>query len=353
MHLDRENWPKPGSPRLIRVFRNQMLPEGIEGLMMKNTMKKMKILIGYDGSSFADSAILDLKRAGLPAAADVLVLSAADVFLPAGRETRTPEALKASIERSREAARNQLDRAIMIAEQASRKIKSMFSGWSVKSQSCADSPAWALLKKAETWRADLIMVGAHGHSALGRFLGSVSQLVLTHASCSVRVGRTSPHPKNKKLRILIGIDGSPYSAATVQAILSRSWPANTNFLLVSVIDPKKLMLLGRRAPVNILWLFQHADDEYEVTRRMLESFAKALRKKYEHVSCRVLDGDPKHVLVKEAEAWQADCIFIGARGLTHLKRLLMGGVSTAVAARAHCSVEVVRLQTRNSRSRKK
>jgi nucleotide-binding universal stress UspA family protein len=330
-----------------------MLPEWMEGLMMQNNMKRMKILIGYDGSSFADAAILDLKRAGLPRAADALVLSAADVFLPASRGTRIPEILKASIERSREAAGNQLEQAAKAAEQASRKIRSMFPEWSVKPQSCADSPAWALLKKTETWKPDLIMVGAHGHSELGRFLGSVSQMVLTQASCSVRVGRASSHPRGRKLRILVGIDGSQYSKATVQAILSRSWPAGTKFLLVSVIDPKKLMLIGRGVPVDIRWLLEHADDEYGITRRMLESFAKEFRKRFKHVTCRVLDGDPKHVLVREAAASKADCIFVGARGLTRLKRFFMGGVSTAVAARAHCSVEIVRLEKKQGKSRKK
>jgi hypothetical protein len=36
-------------------------------------------------------------------------------------------------------------------------------------------------------------------------------------------------------------------------------------------------------------------------------------------------GDPKRVLVKEAEAWEADCIFVGARGLTHVKRFFSLG----------------------------
>ena len=75
---------------------------------------------------------------------------------------------------------------------------------------------------------------------------------------------------------------------------------------------------------------------------MLESFAQALREGDMSVTCHVRHGDPKRVLVDEAEAWRADCIFMGARGLTHLKRFFMGGVTMAVAARAHCSVEVVR-----------
>ena len=38
---------------------------------------------------------------------------------------------------------------------------------------------------------------------------------------------------------------------------------------------------------------------------------------------------------------RADCIFVGARGVRGLKRLLLGSVSSAVAMNAHCSVEIV------------
>lgn len=311
-------------------------------------MKRMKILIGYDGSACSDAAIDDLRKAGLPHHADALVLSAADVFLPASRDVRIPEAIKASIHRSRAAARNQVKQATMSAKQASTKIKSMFPGWNVNSESGADSPAWAILKKAERWKPDLIVVGAHGHSNLGRFLGSVSQMVLTQTSRSIRVGRDSPRPKSKSLRVLIGIDGSPDSKATVQFILSRSWPSGAKFLLVSVIDPMKSTFIERLA--NIRGFLEQALDERGITGRMLESFAKKLRDRNKDVTCRIRKGDPRRVLVKEAEAWQADCIFVGARGLTHVKRFFIGGVSTAVAARAHCSVEVVRLKTRRGSS---
>lgn len=43
---------------------------------------------------------------------------------------------------------------------------------------------------AEEFRADLIMVGSHGHGAIERFLlGSVSQAVALHAKCSVEIIR--------------------------------------------------------------------------------------------------------------------------------------------------------------------
>jgi nucleotide-binding universal stress UspA family protein len=61
------------------------------------------------------------------------------------------------------------------------------------------------------------------------------------------------------------------------------------------------------------------------------------------VSSMVQTGDPKQVLVKHAEEFGADCIFTGATGFSNrLERVILGSISAAVAARAHCSVEVVR-----------
>jgi nucleotide-binding universal stress UspA family protein len=60
------------------------------------------------------------------------------------------------------------------------------------------------------------------------------------------------------------------------------------------------------------------------------------------VSTLVKQEDPKQLLCEEAERWGADCIFVGAKGVGRLERLLIGSVSSAVAARAHCSVEVIR-----------
>jgi nucleotide-binding universal stress UspA family protein len=60
------------------------------------------------------------------------------------------------------------------------------------------------------------------------------------------------------------------------------------------------------------------------------------------VTADVQEGDPKQVLVQEAEKWSADCIFVGAKGHSGMERFLLGSVSASVAAHAHCSVEVVR-----------
>jgi nucleotide-binding universal stress UspA family protein len=50
--------------------------------------------------------------------------------------------------------------------------------------------AECIVNEAKSWRADLIMVGAHGTGWLPQFiLGSVAQRVLMEASCTVEIIR--------------------------------------------------------------------------------------------------------------------------------------------------------------------
>jgi nucleotide-binding universal stress UspA family protein len=54
------------------------------------------------------------------------------------------------------------------------------------------SPKEEIVEEAETWGADLILIGSHGYGNVKRFmLGSVLQAVATHAPCSVEIVRES------------------------------------------------------------------------------------------------------------------------------------------------------------------
>jgi nucleotide-binding universal stress UspA family protein len=58
------------------------------------------------------------------------------------------------------------------------------------------------------------------------------------------------------------------------------------------------------------------------------------------------NGDPRRVLIEQAQAWDADSIFVGGRRFNSaLERFQLGSVATALVTKAHCSVEVVRNRT--------
>lgn len=302
----------------------------------------MKLLIGYDGSPNSDIVIDDMKWAGLPKKGEALVLSIANVFVPPAPDASVPTHLRSAIERSRERCLEELKAAQILAEDGGRLVKKALPEWEVRVEATADSPAWALVKKAEEWKPELTLVGAHGHSPMGRFLGSVSQMVLLESPNSVRVARRRLDPKAVKERILIGVDGSLDAEAAIEAVMKRTWTASLEIHLVSVMDPQIPVLTSHMTPSVIRWFLEKADDEKTVVGRMLESYAKKLRESGAVVTCLAETGDPKKVLVEQAERWKADTLFVGARGLGHLKRFLIGGTSASVAARAHCTVEIVR-----------
>jgi nucleotide-binding universal stress UspA family protein len=189
-----------------------------------------------------------------------------------------------------------------------------------------------VIERADEWRPDLIVVGSHGRSALGRFmLGSVSQKVATEAHCSVRVARGRDSDAEAPARLLIGVDGSPDAEAAVTAVTTRVWPADSKARVVIALDDVVSEVIdqieGGRA-----WI-----------RETIEAAGARLRAAGLTVSSQIRKGDPKSILPAEAESWGADSIFVGARGLSRFERFRLGSVSAATAARAHCSVEVVRL----------
>ena len=311
----------------------------------------MKLLIGYDGSDCAKAAVKDLVLAGLPRDVDALLLSVADLLikvpyegqpLPDTAEGRPASGLVRTARALAEAAMNDARQSSL---EGVELVTSLFPGWAVRSEVVADSPYWALIKKADQWTPDLLVVGSHGRSALGRlFMGSVSQNVLTHAACSVRVARTRERPDAAPPRIIIGVDGSEHAAAAVEAVIKRDWPEGTQARVLTAVDPQLSMAIAYDIAFadspstaggsddGVLFAARHNADA--IVRRLFQAGVSA--------SALVERANPKHHLVEEARQWNADCIFVGAKGHSRLERFLLGSVSTAVAARAHCTVEIVR-----------
>jgi nucleotide-binding universal stress UspA family protein len=309
-------------------------------------MNEMKLLIAYDGSECASLALDDLRNAGLPSDVDATILSIADrIGLPAGIadiDPELPDWLARSIERAHSERLLAVDRMHARALAAAERLRREFPGWTVQGEAHADSPGWGIVKRAGELRPDLIVLGSHGHSAVGRlFLGSVSLKVLHAAPCSVRIARARPREPRDPLRILLGVDGSSHSLAAAHAVESRHWPRGTVVRVVSVLDA-----LMSTAVVsgyfNIREWAQQATENETWVHSMASGVTAALRESGLEVEALVLPGDPKWVLVEQAAQWMADCIFLGSQGLNAVERLVLGSVSSAVASRAACSVEVIR-----------
>jgi nucleotide-binding universal stress UspA family protein len=296
----------------------------------------MKALIAYDGSACAEAALDDLNRAGLPGEVEAMVVSVAELWLPTPSATFKPvltaatEPLPAPVE----AARN-------LAIEASRRLQTMFPAWDVRAEALVGSPASSILKKADEWEPDLIVAGSHGRSALGRFiLGSVSQKIVTEAHCSVRVARGRGTDAGEPARILLGFDGSLDACAAVRTIASRKWPGKSAIRVLAILAPT--ISDSPLLPWTPEQIAQREASAREWMQKQVDAAAEELRSSGLAVTPVITAGDPKQVLLDEADGWDADCLFIGARGNNRLVRFMLGSVATALVARARCSVEVVR-----------
>ena len=297
----------------------------------------MRILVGYDGSEHADAALKDLRRAGLPDEADMTLLCVAEEWFPPpppssyeAVEAALNEGIAVRVERTEEEGSRRGQEARECAIRAAQAVKSYFPGWQVRAEVLSGSPTTEIIAKADDENADLIIVGSQGRGALTRaLLGSVSQRIVADAHCSVRVGRAGTRHGDLPIRVIVGLDHSADALAAIRVVAGRKWPANTEVRLVTALD---FYDISAMAP-------EEKGAAVEGARHSAEMILKTAGLQ---VSSFSEEKPPKYLLVQEAERWQADSIFVGARGLTRLGRILLGSVSTAVVSRAHCSVEVVR-----------
>jgi nucleotide-binding universal stress UspA family protein len=145
----------------------------------------MRILLAIDGSSCSDEAIEETSRRPWPEGSKIRVLTAFELPLPP-----TPEAWTLPPSYLEEMDRSARKHAQAIVERAVARLKSKLDAAVVNGEFLPGSPRTVILDEAESWGADLIVVGSHGYRAWERFLlGSVSQSVVSHAKCSVEVVR--------------------------------------------------------------------------------------------------------------------------------------------------------------------
>ena len=311
----------------------------------------MRVLIGYDGSESADAMLDDLWCAGIPRDAEVRVLSVADLLMsaPTVKEAATEAVASGRVATALKRAETHADRVTAEAEgfasTAVETLQEAFPEWKIESRVASGNPAQELVEMAEDWGADRIGVGSQGRSALGRFLlGSVSKSVAVDAKRSVRVARPTVRRKPEAPpRIIIGIDGSPAAEAAVLEVGRRVWPDGTHVHLVAAHDQASSAGIAAILPKAAEMIQAQQSDQAGRADAMVQWASYQLRSIGLVVSISIQKGDAKRILLREAQKWNADLIFVGTREFKNaLERFRLGSVSAAVVNNAPCSVEIVR-----------
>lgn len=135
--------------------------------------------------------------------------------------------------------------------------------------------------------------------------------------------------------ILVALDGSEIAERVIQTLGDLVLSSNTKVILCHVFPtPESEIELPADRP--------HPDSPnsaYFHVEKQLQSYKEQLSVKSE---LELVIGDPADEIIRLANIYKADLVVIGSRGLTGMKRIVQGSVSTQVMEEANCSVLVVK-----------
>ena len=301
--------------------------------MAEANEKKLRVLWATDGSGDAHNAIPILRQFVLPATEKLQVLTVAPhSFLSGARP----------------------DPAFLTKVTAAAKRRALLEGQETAESDCTlldpsvpveafarwGNPIEEILKAGRT--ADLIVMGAKGHSNLGLILlGSVAQGVVQNASRPVLVARPGSLGVQ---RIVIGYDGSPPARRAIDFIERLPHKLALKLTLVQVLEP---FVMPQGTPPS--YRKRAMDEAREINERneaAAERTLASVRQRLEAVGIaaetQVRNGNASEEIDALARELDADLVMVGSRKPSAERHYLVGSTAEKLVRHARTSVLVVR-----------
>ena len=202
-------------------------------------------------------------------------------------------------------------------------------------------PVQAIAAAIEAHKADLVVMGTHGHSGLKHaFLGSVAERTLRSLDLPVLSVKEDPAKAAEPItRILVGVDYSVHAdrAVEVAANLGRRLKAKVD--VIHAFDlPRDFIPYATASGVKLEQRIQASADE------RLESVRKRLEECQLPVKLHARRGLPSVMIAEMARKIGCQLIIMGTRGNSGLSHVLLGSVAERTLRMAPCSVLTVKGQ---------
>jgi nucleotide-binding universal stress UspA family protein len=205
----------------------------------------------------------------------------------------------------------------------------------VQYQTVEGDPEVEILRRAREIGSDLIVMGTHGRTGLGRLLaGSVTIAVLRGANCPVVALRPPERPTtHHDIQVIVGAtDFSRESEAALQVARSLARDLRARLVILHVAP---LEIPTERTPATEIDPRVYEDALAELCKRLDGSDLKY------PVETRISRGFAQERIIQTAEELGCDLLVLGTHGRTGLSRALMGSVAETVLLKAGRPVMVV------------
>jgi nucleotide-binding universal stress UspA family protein len=145
------------------------------------------------------------------------------------------------------------------------------------------------------------------------------------------------------MKVLLAVDDSKCSNLALESVCQRSWNKETDFRLVTVLEP-----LHTEYGIGAGYVWDSMLDAQNQARQDCQTFldksAHQIQTQFseEQVSKVLVLGNTAESILEEASRWNADLIVLGSHGRKGFQKFLLGSVAEKVASYASCSVEIVK-----------
>jgi nucleotide-binding universal stress UspA family protein len=217
----------------------------------------------------------------------------------------------------------------------------------VSSRYVVGSPA-ATIGKIAARDADLVVMGAHGHTAMaGLVLGSVTNAVLASCATPLLIVRGPVKPGRHALKVGIAVDGSKYGVAAVRYFLKHLdlFGSKPDVTLIHVVpDLLSIYLPGlAQMPTPAFSPEQAMSSQNEQFEAAVAPVRKLVKKaELAAAEVRLIGNGPGDNIADYAKEHKLDLLVMGSHGYGAFKSAVLGSVATRVAAKCRTPLLVIR-----------
>lgn len=201
-------------------------------------------------------------------------------------------------------------------------------------------PYAEIVRRAEAWNADLVVVGSRGKTGISRaLLGSVAEHVVRVAHCPVLISR----PSHGSGVVMAATDLSDPSLPAVARAADEARLRGARLVVMHAMEMSLAAYgAGAAALLGNVFPAPSAEDQRQTRSSLITLLGDAMRRFGAEGEPLVLDGDAVASIIRAVEEQKADLLVVGTHGRTGISRLLLGSVAEKLVRLADCSVLVVR-----------
>ena len=171
-------------------------------------------------------------------------------------------------------------------------------------------------------KSDLVVIGARGKGLLKTMrLGSTAEWLMQCPTTPLLISKNS----NSVKKILVCVDGSPHAEAAVQVLSALPLIKGAHVTVFGVVESDDSVI-----------------DQVASSGSLLESVGAEVEEVVAEQDPLVMSVSPRMAISDLLRDENPDLVVMGTRGMTGLKKMVVGSVASAITHHAECSVLLAR-----------